>query len=228
MKYFLNLNDSVSCQQDVGQFFKDRLYGADYFHRSLKKLTGLQPIYIAWSGSCSIFDQEDFTWWTLAGHNRYCCQKIQPGSHGDYPCLHLGGDRFVGFIYQLLGYKIRIRPETYITKYIDPTWRLLLQTPPFPEHIIDHSLVSQTSAVILTALFDNNFQYDDTVEMEYSLPMHHYSSFQAAAAGASVSRLYGGIHYRPAIDYGIKQGRKVGDYLLKNIKTKSSGIALYQ
>src|SRR5690606_39526122 len=75
MKYFLNLNDSVSCQQDVGQFFKDRLYGADYFHRSLKKLTGLQPIYIAWSGSCSIFDQEDFTWWTLAGHNRYCCQK---------------------------------------------------------------------------------------------------------------------------------------------------------
>src|SRR5690606_2028113 len=104
----------------------------------------------------------------------------------------------------------------------------LLQTPPFPEHTSGHSVVSQTSAVILTALFGDKFEYDDTVEMEYGLPMRHFSSFQAAAAEASVSRLYGGIHYRPAIDYGKLQGRKVGDYLLKNIKTKSGEIALYQ
>src|SRR5690606_40302634 len=44
MKNFLILLlliTAVSCQQDVDQSYKDRLYDADYFHRSLKKLTDI-------------------------------------------------------------------------------------------------------------------------------------------------------------------------------------------
>src|SRR5690606_36663643 len=33
----------------------------------------------------------------------------------------------------------RIRPETAIRKYIDPNWKPLLQTPPFPEYLSGHS-----------------------------------------------------------------------------------------
>ncbi|MGF7083074.1 hypothetical protein, partial [Mucilaginibacter sp. UYCu711] len=47
----------------------------------------------------------------------------------------------------------RIRPETAIRQYIDPNWKPLLQTPPFPEYISGHSVVSTTSAVILTHYF---------------------------------------------------------------------------
>jgi hypothetical protein len=36
----------------------------------------------------------------------------------------------------------RIRPETAIRKYIDPTWQPLLQTPPFPEYLSGHSTIS--------------------------------------------------------------------------------------
>lgn len=121
-----------------------------------------------------------------------------------------------------------VRPETYINNFIDPLWRPLLQTPPFPEHTSGHSVVSQTSAVILTALFGNNFEYDDTVEMEYGLPMRHFDSFLDAASEAAISRLYGGIHYRPAIEEGVKQGQKVGDFILENMETTSGMIAIRQ
>jgi len=32
-----------------------------------------------------------------------------------------------------------------------------------------------------------------------------------------LSRLFGGIHFMPANTNGLKQGREVGEYVLKNI-----------
>ena len=51
----------------------------------------------------------------------------------------------------------RIRPETAIRKYIDATWEPLLQTPPFPEYLSGHSVISATSATLLTHFFGDNF-----------------------------------------------------------------------
>src|ERR1051325_463548 len=53
----------------------------------------------------------------------------------------------------------RIRPETAIRKYIDPNWKPLLQTPPFPEYLSGHSCISSTSAVILTSYFGDSLHY---------------------------------------------------------------------
>jgi len=39
-----------------------------------------------------------------------------------------------------------------------------------------------------------------------------YNSFREAANEASISRLYGGIHFRDAIENGQEQGKKVGLY----------------
>ncbi len=118
-----------------------------------------------------------------------------------------------------------LRPETYINRYIDPYWRPLLQTPPFPEHTSGHSVLSATSAELLTAIFGDNFEYDDTIEIEYGLPMRSFSSFHQAADEASISRLYGGIHYRPAIELGKKQGRQIGQYILEHLETRTASIA---
>ena len=38
-------------------------------------------------------------------------------------------------------------------------------------------------------------------------------SFKHAAEEAAISRLYGGIHYRKAIEEGLKQGRNVGNFI---------------
>jgi hypothetical protein len=49
---------------------------------------------------------------------------------------------------------------------------------------------------------------DDT-EIEFGLPSVKFSSFNNAAAEASISRLYGGIHFRDAIEQGNVLGKKV-------------------
>ena len=113
-----------------------------------------------------------------------------------------------------------VRPETVINENIDEDWRPALQTPPFPEHTSGHSVISRASAVVLTELFGDNFAFDDTTEEQYGLPMRSYKSFFHASEEAAVSRLYGGIHYRPAIDYGVEQGQKVGEFIAENLKTK--------
>jgi hypothetical protein len=41
-----------------------------------------------------------------------------------------------------------------------------------------------------------------------------FSSFYAAAAEAAISRLYGGIHYRAAIELGVAQGKCIGAQIL--------------
>lgn len=112
----------------------------------------------------------------------------------------------------------RIRPETFINTHIDRNWRALLQTPPFPEYTSGHSVVSAAVATLLTALAGEAFAYTDTVEVEFGLPARPFTSFGQAAREAAVSRLYGGIHYRDAIDNGFSQGQQIGQYVLQKLK----------
>lgn len=112
-----------------------------------------------------------------------------------------------------------VRPETFIKNFIDENWEPLLQTPPFPEHTSGHSVVSRACAIVLTDLYGDNFAYTDDSEMEYDLPSRDYASFLEASEEAALSRLYGGIHYMPAITEGVIQGEKVGKHLLSRLAT---------
>ena len=87
----------------------------------------------------------------------------------------------------------RVRPETVINRNIDKFWSPLLQTPPFPEYVSGHSVVSTASAEILSIIFGENFRYRDTTEREYGLKTRKYKSFRQAASEACISRLYGGF-----------------------------------
>lgn len=111
----------------------------------------------------------------------------------------------------------RIRPETAINARLDPAWRPLLQTPPFPEYPSGHSVVSAAVAQVLTELAGDDFAYTDTSEVEFGLPARSFSSFDQAAREAAISRLYGGIHFRDAIENGFEQGRQIGQFVLKKL-----------
>jgi hypothetical protein len=110
-----------------------------------------------------------------------------------------------------------IRPETYINRYINESWRPLLQTPPFPEYTSGHSVISTAAAVILTKIFGDNFSFDDYTEKEFNLPTRHFNSFTDAANEAAISRFYGGIHYQSAIVNGQEEGYEIGDWVLQKI-----------
>lgn len=103
-----------------------------------------------------------------------------------------------------------IRPETLINKHIDLEWAPILQTPPFPEYTSGHSVVSGASSEVLTEIFGDNFEFDDTTELPYGLPMRSFKSFRLAAQEAAISRLYGGIHYKAAVEVGVDQGIGIG------------------
>lgn len=108
----------------------------------------------------------------------------------------------------------RVRPETAIRRQIDPHWKPLLQTPPFPEYLSGHSCISATSATLLTHFIGDNIAFTDTVEVRFGLPERKFSSFKQAANEAAISRFYGGIHFMDAIENGLTQGRQVGEMMI--------------
>ena len=110
-----------------------------------------------------------------------------------------------------------IRPVTVINEHVDKKWMPLLQTPPFPEYTSGHSVVSSTVATILTAIFGEDFAFTDDYEMPYIGIKRSFPSFMKASEEACVSRLYGGIHFRSAIENGKKQGRALGGMIRERL-----------
>ncbi|HVG47601.1 MAG TPA: vanadium-dependent haloperoxidase [Rubellimicrobium sp.] len=120
-------------------------------------------------------------------------------------------DAFVGCWHEKFRYNM-IRPVTYIRANLDPGFEPLLITPPFPEYPSGHSTQSGAAAVVLTAMFGEGFAFTDATHEDDGLPARSFPSFWAAAEEAGISRLYGGIHFRSAVEQGLEQGRCVGAY----------------
>jgi hypothetical protein len=113
-----------------------------------------------------------------------------------------------------------VRPETVITKVIDPEWRPRIQTPPFPEYISGHAVISAAAAEVLTHTFGDNIAYTDSSESEFGIPARTFQSFRAAAQEAAMSRVYGGIHYKHACVIGNMSGRTIGRLVNEKLKLK--------
>ena len=114
----------------------------------------------------------------------------------------------------------RLRPETAINRYIDPRWKPLLQTPPFPEYSSGHSVISSAVAEVLTSMVGDAFEFTDTIESYIGLLPRNFPSFRKAAEEACISRLYGGIHFRDAIENGARQGKVIGQFIIKKLHLK--------
>ena len=179
------------------------------------------------------------------GHAMFATKKITPGGHWigitkiatqkanlslmetiyTYTLVSIG--LFDSFIvcWDEKWRSILVRPETLINQFIDRDWIPYLQTPPFPEYTSGHSVISRTSAKILTKILGDNFEFLDTTEEKYGLKARNYKSFIQAADEAAISRIWGGIHYMPAITLGVEQGNKVGEYVLSNLNLMNETLS---
>ncbi len=120
-------------------------------------------------------------------------------------------DSFIGCWHSKYEYDL-LRPITYIRRHIDPKWEPILNTPPFPEYPSGHSTQSGAAAAVLTHLFGENYAFSDATHEADGLPARQYASFAEAAEEAAISRLYGGIHFRAAIERGLDQGACIGAF----------------
>ena len=110
-----------------------------------------------------------------------------------------------------------VRPITVIRSVFNSEWNSHLQTPPFPEYTSGHSVISAAAAATSISVFGNNFQFKDTVEVKYLNLSRDFTNIQQAADEAGISRLYGGIHFRAAIEEGKIQGNKIGQLYVSKI-----------
>ncbi|MES2268539.1 MAG: vanadium-dependent haloperoxidase [Bacteroidota bacterium] len=174
---------------------------------------------------------------TSSGHMAIGYKKISPGGHW----MHIAGlaARKAGLNFDesvmvatIEGFTLmdafiscwegkyasnRLRPETYINRYIDQKWQPVLQTPPFPEYTSGHAVISYASAEVLTYLLGDNFAYTDNTEIPFGSGERDFKSFLNAAAEASMSRFYGGIHYKESIENGNLQGQNIGKGIINKI-----------
>jgi hypothetical protein len=119
-----------------------------------------------------------------------------------------------------------LRPITYIHNVIGDTgWNTPVVTPPFPEYTSGHSVQSGAAAQVLAGMF-GEVAFTDHTHASLGYAPRTFMNFFAFAQEAAISRLYGGIHYRAAIERGLEQGRCIGQRVnaleFKNLNPLSS------
>jgi hypothetical protein len=215
--------------QKTSQFYKE----ATEVFEVVKNLTEEQRA-IASFWDCNPFAMN------VRGHVMFATKKISPGGHwinitrnvctNSKSSMVQSAEAYARVSLSLVDgfiscwdekYRSRvIRPETYINQYINEDWVPLLQTPPFPEYTSGHSVISSSASVALTKIFGDNYVFTDSTETEFGMPPRKFTSFYQAAQEAGISRMYGGIHYRPAVENGTKQGKAVGELIAQRVLTK--------
>jgi hypothetical protein len=91
-------------------------------------------------------------------------------------------------------------------------WNTIIPTPAHPEYSAAHAVISGASQKILESLFGKNFAFTDhTHEALYGA--RSYTSFEDYANQSGWSRVLAGVHYKPSVDVGLIQGRKVGELI---------------
>jgi hypothetical protein len=128
-------------------------------------------------------------------------------------------DAFIACWYTKYRYNL-VRPITVIRRLFDPAWTPLVGTPPFPEYTSGHSTQSAASARILSDQL-GVVGFSDATHAARGLAVRSFPSFEAAAREAAVSRLYGGIHYRAAIEVGLEQGRCVSEQVIARVRFRN-------
>jgi hypothetical protein len=118
-------------------------------------------------------------------------------------------DAFIGCWHTKYVYNL-VRPVTVIQRWIDETWLPIVDTPPFPEYPSGHSVQIGAASAVLASLFGESYAFTDHTHDDRGLPARSYTSFSQMAEEAALSRLYGGIHYRSAIERGLEQGQCIG------------------
>jgi len=113
-----------------------------------------------------------------------------------------------------------VRPETVINERLSGEWHPYIQTPPFPSYTSGHSTISAAAAEVMTSFFGDQLSFTDTSLLEFGIANREIKSFRQAAQEASISRLYGGIHYRFDLDSGNASGSRLGRYIVDKLISK--------
>ena len=93
----------------------------------------------------------------------------------------------------------------------DPSWESYLNTPPLPDYPSTHSVAGGAAAAVLARFFGSD---QIAFKMQCGSPFpgttRSFSSFSQASQENGDSRVYAGVHFRSAVQDGIKLGDQIG------------------
>lgn len=113
-----------------------------------------------------------------------------------------------------------IRPITYIHKYISTSYNSIIATPPFPEYPSGHSVQAGVASTIFNQIFSEKHPFIDSTHIHRADIIgtpRSFNNFNEFAEEVSISRWYGGIHFRKSLNESLEYGRLLGAILLNEI-----------
>jgi membrane-associated phospholipid phosphatase len=91
--------------------------------------------------------------------------------------------------------------------HLDPDLKTVIGLPNFPSYTSGHSTFSGSATEVLSYLFPGAS-----------------ADFEAQRNEASISRLYGGIHYRTDLEVGMAHGTRIGGYTVRFARTDGADL----
>ncbi|MEO7522073.1 MAG: vanadium-dependent haloperoxidase, partial [Gemmatimonas sp.] len=113
-----------------------------------------------------------------------------------------------------------VRPVTYVQRVFDKNFQTLIPSPPFPEYTSGHSVQSAAAVEILIALLGDTVAFIDSTQTDIGQPPRAFASLRAALDEVAISRVYAGVHYFPAVVFGVQQGQCIGRTVLRRLSTR--------
>lgn len=112
-----------------------------------------------------------------------------------------------------------VRPITYIQNVMGHTnFTTLFNTPMYPEYPAGHPTNGGVIAVMFADVFGANLSFDFNFYDYLGRPARHYNSFEELAQEMAIARVYSGIHFKPAVNEGVKLGKKVAQNILNHVQ----------
>lgn len=127
----------------------------------------------------------------------------------------------VGCWYSKFYYNVE-RPQSYINRVIDPTWKPALYnpitgeegvTPSFPAYPSGHSTMGAAGAEALASIFGYSYAMTDRCHenrTEFEGTPRSFPSFGEMALENAWSRVPLGVHYRMDCEEGVRYGKEIG------------------
>lgn len=123
------------------------------------------------------------------------------------------GDATIACWYSKYTYNLE-RPETYIQRKIDKTWRSYSIAPSFPAYPSGHAMIGAAVAAVLTELYGNHYKMMDCSHEgieNFTAKPREFNSFEEMAKESAMSRLLIGVHWRMDGEEGLRLGTLIGN-----------------
>lgn len=113
-----------------------------------------------------------------------------------------------------------IRPITYIQRFIAPQFNTRIDTPSFPESPSGHSFHSGSAGVVFKLFFGNEVELLDATNVnrhDINGAPRQFNTIDELVNEISISRFYGGIHFKKTLDESVLYGEKLGMFIIQKL-----------